>query len=117
MTDKDFLPHTNGAWDRIIHELRRRLDELAARGHSASREIADLQNNIHDLEMHQKGQLTHEQVVSVILLLLMNDRRKWLRRGLKVYGASIVGIIAGIFVFRIWIADIFQWLASLARMS
>jgi hypothetical protein len=109
--------HKNGALDRILHELRRRLDELVARGSGRDRDIAQLQNDIHDIELHQKGQLTPEQVTAVLLILLMNDRKKWLRRGLKLYGASIIAAIAGIFVFKSWIADILQWLATLVRMQ
>src|ERR1039458_1173226 len=102
MTDKELLPHTgNGAWDRIIQELRRRLDELSARGHNASREIANIQNDIHDIETLQRGQLTPEQITAVLLILLMNDRKKWLRRGVKIYGVTIISAIAGIFMFRV----------------
>jgi hypothetical protein len=118
MTDKDSLPEKdNGPWNRIIHELRYRLDDLTAVSHHTNREIKDIQNSMHELSVKQHGQLTPEQIVAFSTLLLMKERKTWLFGRLRFYTVTMVGVIAGIFVFRIWIADVFSVLAKLFKAS
>jgi hypothetical protein len=115
MDDKDLLPENNGPWNHIIQELRRRLDDLTNSGHHTNREIKDLQNCMHDLAAKQKGQFTPEQVIALSVLLLLKERKAWLFSRLKVYVGTSVAVIAGIFVFRTWIADIFFFLAKIFK--
>jgi hypothetical protein len=116
MTDKELLPDKeNGPWNHIIKELRRRLDDLAASGHHTSREVQDLQNCMHELSVKQRGQLTAEQIVALSALLLMKERKSWLFGRLRFYSITFVGIIAGVFVFRTWIADVFAFIAKIIK--
>ena len=115
MNDKILLPENNGPWNHIIQELRRRLDELAASGHHANREIEDIKNCMHNLSLHQKGQFTPEQVIALSVLLLLKERKAWLLGRLRFYAITGVGIVAGIFVFRTWLADIFSFLAKIFK--
>jgi hypothetical protein len=109
------LDEEGGAWGHILHELRHRLDDLSTHEHGVSRDIAEIQNDIRDLKLHQRGQLTTEQVVAVTLLLLMKDRQKWLWGRSRVYIGTTVAVIAGIFVFKSWIAGFLSFLASLFK--
>ena len=118
MTDKDLLPNKDdGPWSRILQELRHRLDDLTAVGHHTNREIKDIQNWMHELSVKQHGQLSPEQIIALTTLLLMKERKTWLFGRLRFYAVTSVSVIAGIFIFRVWIADVFSFLAKIFKSS